>query len=146
MAAFVDTNLFVYARDATEPEKQQRVSAWLRALWQSRQGRVSVQVLTEYYVTVTQKLKPGLSREQAWADLRNLAAWRPTPTTFELVEQAWHLQSRYQLSWWDALIIAAARATRCEFLLTEDLQDGQLFDSLRVVDPFRSPPEAVLAR
>lgn len=63
MRTFVDTNVLVYARDISEPEKQRRASEWLAHLWRSREGRLSVQVLQEYYVTLTQKLKPGLPRE-----------------------------------------------------------------------------------
>ena len=57
---FTDANVLVYSRDSGEPAKQPRAEAWRRALWQSRAGRISVQVLQEYYVTVTRKLSPGM--------------------------------------------------------------------------------------
>ena len=66
---FVDTNVLVYSRDASEPDKQPRAHEWLTALWRHWCGRTSIQVLNEYYVTVTRKLKPGLSEEEAWKDI-----------------------------------------------------------------------------
>jgi predicted nucleic acid-binding protein len=137
---FVDTNVLVYVRDASEVEKQPRAQAWMSALWRTRRGRLSVQVLEEFYVTVTQKLKPGLSRAAAREDARALAAWRPIALEMEVVEVGWALQDRHRLSFWDSLIIAAAAQAGCRYLLTEDLQDGQEFDGVRVIDPFKNAP------
>ncbi|MBI4539827.1 MAG: hypothetical protein HY704_10010 [Gemmatimonadetes bacterium] len=78
---FVDTNILVYSRDASEPEKQPRAMEWLELLWRSRRGRISVQVLEEYYVTVTGKLKPGMDRAVARSDVRAFEAWKPNPET-----------------------------------------------------------------
>ena len=140
---FVDTNVLVYARDASEPEKQQAAERWLRFLWAERTGRVSVQVLNEYYVVVTEKLRPGLEREQARADVRNLMAWAPLPVDRVVIEGAWIVQERHGLSWWDSLVGSAAQVAGCAWLVSEDLQPGRVFDSLTVVDPFRTdPPEA----
>jgi predicted nucleic acid-binding protein len=61
---FVDTNILVYARDSSEPEKQPIAKQWLTHLWQQESGRISAQVLNKYYMTVTQKLKPGLSKRK----------------------------------------------------------------------------------
>jgi predicted nucleic acid-binding protein len=61
-----------------------------------------------------------------------------------LVEHAWKLQDRYQLSFWDALIVAAAKFGGCNFLLSEDLQSGQDFDGLLVINPFLTAPDALL--
>jgi predicted nucleic acid-binding protein len=141
---FVDTNVLVYARDASEPEKQQSAESWLRWLWATRAGRVSAQVLNEYYVVVTEKLRPGLGREQARADVRNLAAWTPVPTDRRVMEGAWIVQDRYGLSWWDSLVVSAAQVAGCAWLLTEDMGDDRVFDSVRVVDPFRAGPPDTL--
>jgi predicted nucleic acid-binding protein len=135
---FVDTNVLAYARDASEPEKQPQAAAWTEHLWRTRTGRLSFQVLQEYYATTTRKLKPGLSPEQARADVRDLLAWRPVPVGAEVLDEGWSVEDRYGLSWWDALIVAAARIARCDYLLTEDLQDGAELDGLRVVNPFRA--------
>jgi predicted nucleic acid-binding protein len=106
-------------------------------LWRTRSARLSFQVLQEYYATTTRKLKPGLSPEQARADVRDLLAWRPVPAGAELLEAGWSVEDRFGLSCWDALIVAAARIAGCGYLLTEDLQHGAEFEGLRAVDPFR---------
>ena len=89
---FVDTNILVYARDSSEPEKQVLAEQWLTQLWQHELGRISTQVMNEYYVTVTQKLKLGLSIEQARSDLRALAVWQPLDISSTLIESAWDIQ------------------------------------------------------
>jgi predicted nucleic acid-binding protein len=109
-------------------------------LWRERTGRLSTQVLSEFYVTVTRKLDPGMALADARADVRDLLAWHPLPVTGELVTEAWQIQDRFQLAYWDALIVAAAREAGCDWLLTEDLQDGQDLGGIVVVDPFRNRP------
>lgn len=142
---FVDTNVLVYARDASEPEKGPGARAWMEALWRTRAGRVSVQVLEEYYVTVTSKLDPGLDPAEARSDVRALTAWRPLPLDADLVEAGWDVEDRWGLAFWDALIVAAGRRAGCRYVLSEDLQDGQDLGGLEVVDPFRRSPDEVLA-
>ena len=140
MPVFVDTNVLVYARDASEPDRQPQALAWIEHLWRTRTARLSFQVLQEYYAATTRKLKPGLSPEQARADIRDLLAWRPVPVGVEVLEGGWLVEDRFGLSCWDALIVAAARIAGCEHLLTEDLQHGSDLDGLRVVNPFRAAP------
>jgi predicted nucleic acid-binding protein len=135
---FVDTNVLVYARDVSEPAKQPQAAAWIEHLWRTRRARLSFQVLQEYYATTTRKLQPGLTPEQARADVRDLLAWRPVPAGTELLEAGWSVEDRFGLSCWDALIVAAARIAGCEYLLTEDLQHGAELEGLQVVSPFRT--------
>ena len=78
---FVDTNILLYARDASETEKQKIAAEKLDRLWDQQNGRLSTQVLNEYFVKVTRKLKPGLSPEEAWDDVEALNAWDPLPST-----------------------------------------------------------------
>lgn len=141
MPVFVDTNVLVYARDGSEPAKQPQATAWLQFLWETREGRTSQQVLHEYYVTVTQKLSPGLTAGEARDEIRDLLAWRPVVLDAALLERAWFDQDQYTISFWDALVVAAARAAGCDRLLTEDLQDGQDLGGVVVVDPFLHAPE-----
>lgn len=129
----------MYARDASDLEKQAIAASWIEHLWTSAGGRLSVQVLQEYYVTTTRKLDPGLPAEEARQDVRDLAAWRPIRIDEAIVEAAWRIEDRYKLSFWDSLIVGAAQAAGCEALLTEDLQHGLEVDGLHVVDPFRTP-------
>ncbi len=136
MSVFVDTNVLVYARDASEPDKQQRAQTWMAALWESRAGRTSVQVLNEFYVTVTRKLNPAMPVAEARADVIDLGEWGPVVLTDALLHQAWAMEDRYGLSYWDSLIVAAAQVEGCRHLLTEDLQDGLNLDGVTVVNPF----------
>jgi predicted nucleic acid-binding protein len=135
---FVDTNVHVYAIDQADPKKHRVARAWNAELWKSRCGRTSFQVLQEFYVTVAQK-RPA-ARGEARAAVRDLLAWRPVSVDGGLLERGWALQDRYRLSFWDALIVAAAQAASCRYLLTEDLQADQDLDGVLVVNPFAQNP------
>jgi predicted nucleic acid-binding protein len=95
-----------------------------------------VQVLSEFYVVSTRKLATPLAREIARAEVRQLETWGPVALSAPVRERARLLEDRYLLSWWDALIVAAAAQAGCGLLLTEDLHDGQDFDGVTVVNPF----------
>lgn len=141
---FVDTNVLVYALDNGKSNKQERAATWIDALWDTRRGRLSFQVLQEFYITVTRKLKPGMVHDLARARVRDLTVWRPLTIGSTVVEGAWAVQDRFAVSWWDALIVSAAQVSGCRFLLTEDLQDGQDLDGTQVVNPFTHLPETIL--
>ena len=141
---FVDTNVLVYARDSTDPVKHRQARAWIELLWERGLGRLSRQVLNEYYVTVTRKLDPGLSRTEAREELGLLSLWLQEPGVAALLEAAWAVEDRYGLSWWDALIVGAARLGGCGTLLTEDLHDGLDAGGVRIVDPFHHEPAEYL--
>ena len=133
---FVDTNVFVYARDAAEPGKQPVAAIWLERLWREQRGRTSMQVLCEYYVTVTRKLHPGMDSNDAWDDVGALLAWRPQPVDAALMQRGREIEGRYGLSWWDSLVVGAAQLQRCDLLLSEDLEDGGAYGSVTVRSPF----------
>ena len=114
MSVFVDTNVLVYARDPDHAQKQERALAWMGHLWASGEGRISAQVLNEYYVTVTRRLNPGLSHVEARADIDDLISWDPQPIDAALIQRAFEITEAAQLSHWDALIVAAARRARCD--------------------------------
>lgn len=140
---FVDTNVLINALDYADPRKQKVARAWRAELWKSRRGRISFQVLQEFFVNVT---KTSLSsKEDARAEVRDLMAWGPVALDAFTLERGWKIQDRYKLSFWDALIVAAAIRASCSYLLTEDLQEGQDIDGVVVVNPFRSDPDAVLS-
>ena len=139
---FVDTNILVYARDKSESAKQPLAREWLEHLWKTQQGRISIQVLQEYYQVVTRRLQPGLMRSIAQEDIRDLMTWGPVAVDRQVLEHAWVAEEQFGLSWWDALIVGAARKAGCRYLLTEDLQNGQDLDGLTIVDPFRTPVPA----
>ncbi len=133
---FVDTNILVYARDSSEPEKQLKSEQWLAHLWAHERGRISAQVMNEYYVTVTQRLKPGLSREQARMDLRSLAVWKPLEISATLIESAWDIQDQFGYSWWDTLVISSALVLDCGYLLSEDMRHEHKIANLTIINPF----------
>ena len=133
---FVDTNILLYSRDASEPEKQALASARLAELWDKRNGRLSVQVLNEYFVNATRKLDPGLSPEEAWDDIEALSAWNPLPLDMTILNRTFAVQRRYQLSWWDSMIIAAAETAGCTRILSEDLSHGATYFGITVENPF----------
>ena len=143
---FVDTNLLVYVRDRTEEEKQRWAAEWMAALWDTRRGRLSFQVLQEYYVTVTRKLNPPRTLNEAREDILSFQAWDPIAIDAGMLEEGWSVQDRYGFSWWDALIVAAAARSGSLWLLSEDFQDGQEVSGLTVVNPFSHEPDAVLGR
>lgn len=142
---FVDTNVFLYARDAGEVAKQPRAVAWLEYLWREQIGRTSVQVLSEYYVNVTRKLSPGLAPDEAWDDVQALLTWHPQPVNDALLLRGREIELRYQLSWWDSLVVGAAQLQGCAVLLTEDLQDGGMFGGVAVRSPFTLAVEEAAA-
>ena len=135
-AVFVDTNILVYLRDERSSTKQRLSNEWLTALWRDQSGRTSFQVLSEYYVTVTRKLRPQMDPAAAWADVHELMAWKPQEINAALLHEARGIETRYKLSWWDSLIVGAARLQDCKWLLTEDLQDGAVVGGVVIRNPF----------
>jgi predicted nucleic acid-binding protein len=133
---FVDTNIFVYARQTGEPRKQQVASQWIERLWRDQLGRTSIQVLNELHVTLTRKIHPMLSPDESWDHISTLFAWDPQPLNAELLGRARELSRRHALSWWDSLIVSAAQAQSCVVLLTEDLQDRATYGGITVCNPF----------
>jgi predicted nucleic acid-binding protein len=138
---FVDTNVLIYGEDLADAAKQASALAWLRELWVRRCGRLSVQVLHEFYVNATRKIRKPMSPGDARAEVRRYQRWLPWPNDHATVEAAWAVESRYNLSYWDALIVAAAQAQGCRYLLSEDLQHEQQIDSVQIINPFMVGPE-----
>jgi predicted nucleic acid-binding protein len=141
---FVDTNVFLYALDRADLTKRQAARAWREELWKNRLGRISFQVLQEFYVKATQKWPQG--RDQARAEVKDLLAWQPVQVDAAILDRGWRLQDRYQLSFWDALIVSAAKAIDCRYLLTEDLQPDQDLDGVIVISPFLNDPASFSRR
>ena len=118
---------------------------WIERLWREGAGRTSMQVLSEYYVTVTRKLKPAVPADSAWNDVKSLLAWQPQPIDGALLHRAREIEQRYRLSWWDSMVVAAAQLQDCAVLLTEDLPDGAAFGSVTVRSPFTLAVEELRA-
>ncbi|MEO7995244.1 MAG: PIN domain-containing protein [bacterium] len=132
----VDTNVLVYAYDLDQRPKRERAAFWLDALWASKLGVLSTQVLQEFYSVTTRKLKPPLDASTAQAIVEAYGEWNIVLIDVPLILDGIAVSRRHQLSFWDALIIASAIRGEATTLLTEDLSHGQVFDSVRVVNPF----------
>jgi predicted nucleic acid-binding protein len=131
---FVDANVFVYARDPRDPRKQERAAQWIDLLWRERSGRTSVQAVSEYYAVATRKLR--FPADRAWEYAERYFAWNPLPVDEVLLRRTQQVEQRFRLSWWDAMIVAAAQLQGCVLLLTEDLQDGAAFGGVTARSPF----------
>lgn len=134
-ASFVDTNVWVYAVDDADPVKRATARTVLDPAVASSIV-VSAQVLGEFYDTVTRKLVPRMAPEAAGGMVARMRELRVVPIDVDIVAAAIAGSRAWQLSYWDALIVAAAQAAGCTRLLTEDLADGALYGTVRVENPF----------
>lgn len=132
---FVDTNVLLYAVSSAPAESDKAARAV--AVLQSPDLALSLQVLQEFYVQATRPSRAVPIRHQtAVAFLATLERYPTQPTTLAIVRAALDAAARWRLAYWDAAIVESARAAGCEVVLSEDLQDGQDFDGVRVVNPF----------
>ena len=138
---FVDTGVLLAADDAFDPARQTQARAWLQALWLRRAGRVSTQVLNDYYVTTTQKF--AMPAGDARAKLRRFQLWQPWQIDHQTVETAWGVEARFGLRYWDALIVAAAAQSGANHVLSTALTHQQHIDGVTILDPFQTPPQAL---
>jgi predicted nucleic acid-binding protein len=135
---FVDTNVLLYPHDLSHPAKRAQSKAWLAWLWENACGVLSWQVLQEFYSNALRKF--GVAPEQARHRVMIMSQWNPPDVTIGLIERAWYWSDQEQVSFWDGMIVAAAERTKCRFLLSEDLQAGQRFGSVTVLNPFETAP------
>lgn len=133
---FVDTNILIYAFDASAGTKQASAQQLLERLWKTGTGCLSIQVLQEFFVTATRKVAFPLLIDEAIERIREFAAWNVFSPTADDVLAAIGLQKLAQLSFWDAMVLQAASELGCGVLWTEDLTDGQVLRGVRVRNPF----------
>ena len=133
---FLDTNILVYAYDATAGNKRQKANQLVSELWQNENGFLSVQVLQEFYVTVTNKIPRPITAESAAQIISDLGMWDVHSPKAEDILTAIRLQTHYQISFWDAMIITSALKLDCQVLWSEDLNDGQAYGGIEVRNPF----------
>jgi predicted nucleic acid-binding protein len=135
---FLDTNIFVYAFDATSRAKQRRAISLIRDAAETRTGVVSYQVVQEFFNVSLRKFAEPMSTSDAeqylWTVFRPLLT---VNSSAALMSDALRIAGRYRLNWYDSLIVASAREANCTLLYTEDLQHGFEIDGLKIVDPFR---------
>lgn len=135
---FVDSNVLVYAHDVSAGEKHRVAKELVRRLWRERRGVLSTQILQEVYVNLRKKPERPLSRSAALELIEDYLRWEVVVNTPKSVIEAIRLEGRYKISFWDALVVHAAQASSAETLCTEDLNAGQTYGSVRVVNPFAS--------
>lgn len=135
--SFVDTNVLVYAEDRDAKTKHQVARDLVVKLWSERSGVLSVQVLQEFYVNVTRKLKKPLSSAKALEVVEEYLTWTVIENTGKLLTTAVELQQKTRLSFWDAMVVQAAIDGGCDTLYSEDMNAGQRFGPLVVVNPFK---------
>lgn len=133
---FVDANVLVYAYDASAGKKKADAERLLAQLWESGTGCVSVQVLQEFFVTVTVKVATPLSIDEAADRIRDFGAWRVFAPGQDDVLRAIALHKQAKVTFWDAMVVHAAAELGCDVLWTEDLNDGQVIQGVRIRDPF----------
>jgi predicted nucleic acid-binding protein len=133
---FVDANVLVYAFDSSAARKQQAAQQLLERLWASGTGCLSVQVLQEFFVTVTKKVRKPLPVDDAKACIRDYSVWTVFAPTADDIVAAIDLHTQARIGFWDAMIVLAAAESECDVLWTEDLNDGQLLRGVQIRDPF----------
>jgi len=133
---FVDANILIYAYDVTAGAKHEQAKALVARLWESRDGCLSIQVLQEFYVTVTRRVARPLAGDVAAEVVADLAAWRVHAPIVEDINQAIAIHRRYAISFWDAMIIRSAAQLGCATLWSEDLNAGQVYEGVRANNPF----------
>ena len=152
---FVDTNVLLYSGDPADAVKQRAAHQWLSALWEQGAGRLSWQVLHEFYVNVVSSsstktwfpaLPPMPIGNCGFRAQRLALPWRRSrfgsrSTRLGLVRRAWYSTGQAHLSYWDGLIVAAAEQAGCAWLLSEDFQEGRKFGPVTIISPFQARPD-----
>ena len=133
---FIDTNVLVYRYDDSDPIKQVRAQELLKTGIENETAVVSAQVLGEFFTTVTRKIQNPLSADDAQAAVDLISTLSVVALDLALVRRAISTQKRYGISYWDALIVVAAESAGCTRILSEDLNSGQAYNGIVVVNPF----------
>ena len=136
MREFIDTNILVYAFDASAGAKKAAAQKLLERLWEDGTGCLSVQVLQEFFVTVTRKVAQPLPVDEVADRIREIATWKVFTPTANDVLAAMALQKQAKLQFWDAMVVEAAAELGCDVLWTEDMNDGQRLRGVHIRNPF----------
>jgi predicted nucleic acid-binding protein len=133
---FLDTKVLVYAHDKIYPNKMARAQELIFQGLRTGQAAISAQVLSEFFVTITQKAKKPMPIELARHEIEMLANLEIAEIDASMVLRAIAIKQRWQLNYWDSLIIAAAERTKCATVCSEDFSDGQRFGAIVIRNPF----------
>ena len=135
-ADFIDTNILVYAYDNHFPDKQQRAREILIRAVKNGSGVLSTQVLGEFFTVVTKKIKVPLSVKNARDIIKYMGSMPVQEIDLLIVNRAIDTLEQYKISYWDSLIIAAAERAGCNHILSEDLNAGQKYHEMEIINPF----------
>ena len=133
---FVDTNIIVYAYDRDAGRKHEIARDLMIGLWSAAGAVLSTQILQEFYVTVTRKIASPLTREAAREIIKDYLTWDVVSNDGDAVLEAIDIETGENISFWDALVIAAAKRGGAQVLLSEDLSEGRKFGDMVVRNPF----------
>ena len=136
LTEFVDTNVLVYAHDTKAGSRHLAARELLARLWRDRAGAISVQVLQEFVVVTTRKIRSPIDLDLAERIVSSYAAWPVHEPGADDVVGAIDIVRRHGLSFWDAMIVRSAARLECDVLWTEHLNPGQTYDAVRAEDPF----------
>jgi len=143
LTCFVDTNVLLYTREQHATVKSERATAWLTALGAHERLVLSRQSLNEFYNRLTRKFHwvPVAEARAAYLALERYAT---APFDRDCVIKAWQLQDRYRTGFFDGVLLASGLSAGCRYFLTEDLQDGQRIEGIRIINPFTTPIDLVI--
>jgi predicted nucleic acid-binding protein len=137
---FIDTNILVYGHDVDAGQKHQIARSVLVELWEHRTGVLSVQVLQEFYVTMTRKVVRPLPPNKVRNIIQDYSSWDIEINDSLSVLAASRIEENYRISFWDALIIVTASKANAAKIITEDLQPGQIIEGILIENPFAIKP------
>jgi predicted nucleic acid-binding protein len=140
--SFVDANVLLYAHDVDAGRKHDIARGLLQELWTERSGLLSTQVLQEFYVNVTRKIRTPVSPAAARSVVNSYSAWCAPGIGIPDIAAAFQIEDEAQIGFWDALIVAVAARSGASRLLTEDLNAGQTIAGILIDNPFATPPPA----
>jgi len=135
---FVDTNILMYAHDRAAGEKHERARTLVEELWRERKGVVSTQVLQELAVNLRRKAVRTLDAKATREIVADYLTWQVVVNGGESILEALDIEARFQISFWDALVVQAAQVSGAEILYSEDLSDGQTYGTVRVINPLQA--------
>ena len=134
---FVDTNILIYAHDPGSGARHEAAKSLVSRLWRQRSGVISTQLLQELYVNLRKVARKPIAQVEAKGVLTDYLAWEVVVNDGAALLEALEFESRYRLSFWDALIVQAANAAGAEELCSEDFNHGQVYGMVTAVNPFR---------
>lgn len=134
---FVDTNVIVYAYDKDAGKKHRIAADIMKDLWRSGRGTISTQILQEFFVTLTKKISAPMDISVVRETIRRLSKWDVAIIDVDTIIRATELQERYNYSFWDSLVVAAAIASGVRTIFSEDLSDGQTIEGITIKNPFQ---------